>query len=122
MLKNRYLILDAPEEYAVQPRLDTPTSTPTSGGQVEKQLQGLYSTSNENIQRLVSSIGLKQLSVKEIMSAVNLKDRKNFMEYSLSPAINEGFVRLLYPESPRHPRQKYLLTVKGMMLLDRLKG
>jgi len=23
-------------------------------------------------------------------------------------------VRMLYPESPKHPRQKYLLTVKGI--------
>lgn len=35
------------------------------------------------------------------------------VDYSLNPAIAEGFVRMLYPESPRHPRQKYLLTVKG---------
>ena len=32
--------------------------------------------------------------------------------------MNEGYVRMLYPDSPRHPRQKYLLTVKGLMLLD----
>jgi len=31
-------------------------------------------------------------------------------------------VRLLYPDSPRHPRQKYLLTVKGMMLFNQLSN
>ena len=25
---------------------------------------------------------------------------------------------MLYPDSPRHPRQKYLLTPKGIGLLD----
>ena len=39
----------------------------------------------------------------------------------LSPAIKEGYVRMLYPESPRHPRQKYLLTAKGLALLNELK-
>ena len=52
---------------------------------------------------------------------IGLKDRKNFLDYSLSPAIAEGFVCLLYPDKPRHPRQKYLLTVKGMALFHELK-
>ena len=33
-----------------------------------------------------------------------------------NPAIAEGYVRLLYPDKPRHPRQRYLLTVKGLAL------
>ena len=45
-----------------------------------------------------------------------LKDRKNFLDYHLNPAIQEGFVRLLFPDKPRHPRQKYLLTAKGLAL------
>jgi len=73
-------------------------------------------TNNENIKRLVIAIGNNKMSVKEMMQAVNLKHRPNFLEYSLSPAIKEGWVCMLYPNSPRHPRQKYLLTVKGMGL------
>lgn len=69
------------------------------------------------VKRLVMAIGTKQMSVKEMMSEVGLKDRKNFIEYSLNPAISEGYVRLLYPQSPRHPRQKYLLTEKGLEVL-----
>jgi hypothetical protein len=34
----------------------------------------------------------------------------------LNPAISEGFVCLHYPDKPRHPRQKYLLTAKGASL------
>ena len=52
------------------------------------------------------------------MEAVGLKDRKNFLEYTLNPAIASGFVNMLYPNSPRHPRQKYLLTVKGIGLYN----
>ena len=69
---------------------------------------------NENIKKLIESIGENQLSVKEMLEAVGLKNRPNFMEYSLSPAMKEGYVRMLYPDSPRHPRQKYMLTVKGL--------
>ena len=39
----------------------------------------------------------------------------------LNPAIKAGFVRLLYPDSPRHPRQKYLLTVKGLAAFQELQ-
>lgn len=57
-----------------------------------------------------------------MMNAVGLKDRKNFIEYYLTPAISTGFVRMLYPESPRHPKQKYLLTVKGIGLYNQLNN
>ena len=55
-----------------------------------------------------------------MLEGVGLKDRKNFLEYHLTPAISEGYVRLLYPDKPRHPRQKYLLTVKGLALYNEL--
>ena len=55
------------------------------------------------------------------MKMSGLKHRPNFIEYHLTPAISEGYVRMLYPDSPRHPRQKYLLTVKGLALYQELK-
>ena len=63
----------------------TPASTPSSAGVP-------FTTDNENILRLVNAIGHRQLSVKEMLVAVGLKDRMNFMEYSLTPAMTEGFV------------------------------
>ena len=57
-----------------------------------------------------------------MLSKVGLKDRKNFLEYSLTPAMSKGYVRMLYPDSPRHPRQKYLLTVKGLAAYKEIKG
>ena len=42
------------------------------------------------------------------------------MDVYLNPAISEGYVRLLYPDKPRHPRQKYLLTVKGLAIYNEL--
>uniref|UniRef100_UPI004029B96D Fic family protein n=1 Tax=Prevotella sp. TaxID=59823 RepID=UPI004029B96D len=120
-LRNRYLHVSASEEWKEQPNLSRPTSTrqvpdkyPTSTRQVED----LFHTGDPNIMSLIMAIGDRQLSVKEMMSAVGLKNRENFMDNYMNPAIGSGYVRLLYPNSPRHPRQKYLLTVKGLTLYN----
>ena len=81
-----------------------------------------FITEKENIKRLIVVVGEQKMSVKEMMAATGLKDRKNFLEYTLNPAINEGWVRMLYPDSPRHPRQKYLLIAKGAMLYKEMKN
>ena len=85
-----------------------------STGQVQDKLH----TDNANIKRLVFVIGTQKLSVKSMMDALELKGRDNFQNLYLKPAISEGYVRLLYPNSPRHPRQKYLLTVKGLTVYE----
>ncbi|WP_405328841.1 Fic family protein [Fibrobacter sp.] len=77
-------------------------------------MQDKLHSDNPNIMKLIGVIGEQSLSVKEMMAAIELKDRENFLNLYLSPAINEGFVKMLYPNSPRHPRQKYLLTAKGV--------
>ena len=56
-----------------------------------------------------------------MMEQLKLSDRKNFLSNYLNSAIKDGFVRLLYPDSPRHPRQKYLLTVKGLVVFQEIK-
>lgn len=72
-------------------------------------------TSNANVNRLVMVLGNKQSSIKEMMERLQLKHRPNFLDLYLNPAIAEGYIRMLYPDSPRHPRQRYLLTIKGLM-------
>ena len=111
-LKNRYMIVNPPEEW--KDPTSTPTSTPTSSA------QDLLQTDNPLIQNLVNVIGNNQCSIKDMLEGVGLKDRKNFIEYHLNPAMAGGYVRLLYPKTPRHPRQKYLLTIKGQMLYQEL--
>ena len=56
-----------------------------------------------------------------MLALVGLKHRETFLDNYLNPAIKTGFVRLLYPDSPRHPRQKYLLTVKGLAAYQEMK-
>ena len=138
-LKNRYLLVNPPEEW----------KQPTSRGQVQDkyrtsvegspkdhrrivegsssghrtsagQAQDMLHTDNPNIQKLIRVVGEQELSVKEMMLGLGLKGRDNFLNVYLTPAITDGYVRLLYPQSPRHPRQKYLLTVKGGALYNEL--
>jgi len=112
-LRNRYMLINPPKELKSAPT-STPTSTPTSSG------QDIFHTDNPLILNLVKVIGNNPCSIKEMLERVGLKDRKNFLEYHLTPAIREGFVSLLHPDKPRHPRQKYLLTVKGTLLFNEL--
>lgn len=105
------MVVNAPEDMGISTPTSTQTSTPTS---LDNPLQ----IDNENINRLIEVLANNRLSVKEMMAAVGLKNRENFMEYSLNPAIKEGFVSMLYPDKPRHPRQKYMLTIKGLAVYN----
>ena len=118
-LKNRYMMINPPEGHQM------PESTPqvqdkhrTSTGQVQDKIH----TDNYNIIGIIKVIEFQQLSAKEIMTGLQLKGRDNFLNLYLLPAIAEGYVRLLYPDKPRHPRQKYLLTVKGLALYNEILG
>lgn len=73
---------------------------------------------NPNVLSVINAIGKDECSIKQIMKIMNLKDRPSFLNVYLTPAIAEGFVRMKFPNSPHHPRQRYLLTLKGLMLLD----
>ncbi len=75
---------------------------------------GENSLDNPNLLFLAAVIGEQFLSVKEMMAGLGLKGRENFLKLYLTPALQQGIVCLLYPRAPRHPRQKYLLTKKGM--------
>lgn len=124
-LRNRYLHINPTEEWKVQPNL----ADRTSAGQVQDKcaatddtLQDKLHTNNPNIEKLVRTLGEQQMSVKQIMEALGLKGRDNFLSLYLKPSISKGYVRLLYPDSPRHSRQKYLLTVRGLALYLEIIG
>ncbi len=107
-LKNRYLLIQLPENFPASTR-QAPDKYPISIRQVPDK----FSTGNSRILDLIRVLGDKELSLKELLVLLSLKDRESFRKSYLDPAIQSGFVRSLYPDSPRHPRQKYLLTEKG---------
>lgn len=116
-LKNRYMLIgyNDTDNTHTSTHTSTRTSTRTSTNNLKASL-------TENVKRLILAIGTEEKSVKEMMEAVGLKNRPNFLEYSLTPAISDGFVTMKYPSSPRHPRQKYLLTVKGLAVYDKMSS
>lgn len=61
-----------------------------------------------------------EMSRKEIQEALVLKHEGNFRENYLEPALVEGLIKMKFPDSPNHPKQKYLLTEKGTELLNEL--
>ena len=81
---------------------------------------GQVHTENTYIKKIVEIIGNKQLSAKSIMDFIGLKSRDNFINRYLKPAISEGYICLLYHDSHRHPKQKYLLTAKGISLWNEM--
>ena len=87
----------------------------------EGQVAGQVDTPpNPYVQSLLQAMGGAQLSVREMMLALRLKGRDNFLKKYLPPpthTLEGGYLCMLFPDSPRHPRQKYRITPKGALLL-----
>ena len=54
-----------------------------------------------------------EMTVLEMMTALKLGGRRNFLERYLVPAIDTGLVEMTQPDSPRSPTQRYRLTASG---------
>ena len=119
-LRNRYLHIHPTEEWRAQPNLEGATSTRQARGKAPDKLPGKFNANSQYIKNLIKLVGGNEMSIKEMLTGLGLKDRESFMNVYLNPAIKEKFIRQLYPKSPRHPRQKYLLTVKGLALYNEL--
>ena len=101
-LKNRYMLID-------------PSSNPSSYPPTHQVTEATsFILEDAYVARLIHVIGTKQLSLKAMMDLLGLKDRVSFKKTSLSPSIAQGFVTMLYPDKSNSPRQKYLLTTKGL--------
>lgn len=74
------------------------------------------------VQTVIISIEDETLYRDEIMQMLELKNVRYFSKSYLVPAIQQGFVTMLYPDKPRHPKQKYYLTEKGKELLKTLQA
>jgi len=109
-LKNRYMMIDSPEEWKMPETVQAENKYRTSTEQAAEQVRAI-----------VAALGKEQLTLKQIMDKIGMKHRPNFIDNYLNPAVAEGYVRLLYPEKPRHPRQKYLLSVRGLALYNDVK-
>lgn len=92
---------------------DTVGPSPT----VPPQLPHSSPTVTPQVEKVLVVIGDNTYSTKEIMESMGLKDKSNFLGNYLYPAIEQKLVESLYPERPKHPKQKYYLTEQGKTLL-----
>ena len=136
-LKNRYMIIDPPEEWKMPETEQIPDNLPDKSpdnlpdklpdnlpdklpDNLPDNLPDKLLPKNLKIISLLMVVRLNEMSIKEMLEHLGLKNRESFMEVYLNPALKEKFVRMRYPDKPNHPRQKYLLTTKGTVLYNEI--
>lgn len=90
--------------------LITPQVTPQVTQQVTPQ-----------VERLIEAL-VEEMTRTDLMAVLSLKDRMNFSQEYLQPALELGLIEMTIPDKPRSSRQKYRLTEKGQKLAERNKG
>ena len=66
-------------------------------------------------------LGVKELLLRYLScNHLTTLSRQAFSKSVLKPAIDQGYVKMLYPDKPNHSGQKYQLTEKGLIILKKL--
>ena len=105
-LKSRYLLVGLHDE----PESLVPSAREQVGEQVREQVANALP---KGVARLLKVLK-DEMSVLDMMMALKLGGRRNFLEKYLTPATELGLVEMTQPNSPRSPTQKYRLTPKGL--------
>ena len=112
-LKSRYLhiSLSDPEDAC------SPEKREQVGEQVGEQVKAdavkeLSSRPSRQVRRLLSKMK-GEMTVLEMMAALKLGGRRNFLERYLTPALNAGLIERTEPDSAHSPTQRYRLTRSG---------
>ena len=77
-----------------------------------------HHTSTTQVSKLIETMGDNTYSLKEIMELMGLKNRRHFFYEYIIPAVKEELITLLFPDQPKHPKQKYYLTEKGKQMIN----
>ena len=104
-LKSRYLLVGLHEE----PKSLAPLEREQVGEQVREQVNMEVPKGVARLLKVLKG----EMSVLDMMVALKLGGRRNFLEKYLTPSIELGLVEMTQPNSPRSPTQKYRLTAKG---------
>lgn len=71
----------------------------------------------EQVLRLIQILTV-EMSVREMMEKLELKNRSKFVLNYLNPALEAGVLAMTQPDSPKSPTQKYYLTDVGKSLIE----
>ena len=66
----------------------------------------------QQVRQLLSALK-GEMSRSQLMQQLDLKDRVNFKQRYLDPALAQGFIEMTRPESPNSRLQQYRLTAAG---------
>lgn len=101
-------------------------------GELATNLNQLEPSLPVQVKELIMSLKYGEKSASEVLLAPELapelvqaysdKSSSFFKKKVIYPAIKEGLIAMLYPDKPRHPKQKYYLTEKGKGLLKLLEA
>ena len=105
-LKSRYLLVGLHDELESL----VPSSREQVGEQVREQVANALPKGVARLLKVLKG----EMSVLDMMMALKLGGRRNFLEKYLTPATELGLVEMTQPNSPRSPTQKYRLTPKGL--------
>ena len=74
------------------------------------QVPTKYRPSTDQVKIIIQSMTEEYMALKDIMDKMGIKHRPTFRENYLNPALSDGSIERLYPNLPKHPKQKYRLT------------
>lgn len=77
---------------------------------------------HNKIEALLQCIGDETKTRRQIQGDMHLNNRRNFRLHYLNPAMEMGYVRFLYVETPNKPEQAYFVTEKGMKHLKKFEA
>ena len=81
------------------------------------QVPHKYHPSTTQVNSLIGAIRDNIYSVTEMMEILHLNNRRYFTKEYLKPSVEQGLVEPIYPDQPKHPKQKYRLTEQGKEIL-----
>lgn len=70
------------------------------------------------VKQVIVSIGSQTLTARSIKEKLGLRGDDNFRKNYLTPALEGGYIAMLYPENPKRKGQAYYLTGKGLSVLE----
>ncbi|MBR4311525.1 MAG: Fic family protein [Akkermansia sp.] len=118
LLLGEYLELHSRDVHIHAAPLEQKTVTPSSVEPVSHPAP----IDDSSVFALLKAMGGDTVSIREMMLRLHLKGRDNFLKNYFTPALSAGYILPLYPDTPRHPRQKYLLSDTGRKVLKKRKG
>jgi len=67
---------------------------------------------SDQVERLLAIMSDKWVSTAELLELLELSHKPTFRKNYLLPALEQGHIEMMHPDSPRSPKQKYRKVVK----------